>query len=267
MSVLSYLTDCASQAILSEEENGSINTSINAIFERLHSYFEDDLFEIIPFGSYTRDTILPRSIDDKSDIDLMVVFKDSKIKPQSYLTRLKQFTEYYYSSSVVSQSNPTIILSLNHIKFDLVPAIKSYFLGSATKDLFKIPAPAKNYVDWLETNPTKFNKLLTDKNLSHKNLIKPLIRLVKYWNSQNQYVYDSYLMEKRIIDNVTISKNLKNYFYSFINGLDSSVMPQTKQEKIRTTKKIIQRVIHLENNDYEEYAELEIQRILPMFWA
>ena len=77
MSVNTFLTDLASSAILSEEERAGINRSVEALTKRLQTHFEDkDIKEISVFGSYSRGTILPRKIDSKSDVDVMVVFAD-----------------------------------------------------------------------------------------------------------------------------------------------------------------------------------------------
>jgi len=55
----------------------------------------------------------------------MVIFNiyDGQGKPQTYLDRLRELAEVKYSTSEISQSNPTIVLALNHIKFELVPAV------------------------------------------------------------------------------------------------------------------------------------------------
>lgn len=45
------------------------------------------------FGSSTRGTILPRSMDEQSDIDYMIVFNENNATPQTYLNRLKTFVE------------------------------------------------------------------------------------------------------------------------------------------------------------------------------
>lgn len=74
MSVLNYLQGRASQAVLSGDEQSSINTSISTLSTRLNAYFGDKLTEHFRFGSSTRSTILPRSMDEHSDIDYMVVF-------------------------------------------------------------------------------------------------------------------------------------------------------------------------------------------------
>jgi hypothetical protein len=86
MSVLSFLTSTASNAVLSVTETSSINTSINTLNSRLTSYFQDQsitLRDKFKFGSSTRDTILPRHMDEHSDIDYMIVF-DSGYQPQTY---------------------------------------------------------------------------------------------------------------------------------------------------------------------------------------
>src|SRR5690606_40140815 len=58
----------------------------------------------------SRGTILPRSMDEQSDIDYMVVFSDGSATPQTYLNRLKTFVEKRYGSSEIYQSSPTIVL-------------------------------------------------------------------------------------------------------------------------------------------------------------
>lgn len=45
MSVNSYLSDCASNLVLSTNEKDSINTSINTLETRLNSYFGSDIEE------------------------------------------------------------------------------------------------------------------------------------------------------------------------------------------------------------------------------
>ena len=133
MSVISYLEKRAGSAILSDTEQISINRSIDTIKNRLASYFGTQLSDHFRFGSSTRGTILPRSLDGESDIDYMVVFKDGGYTPQTYLDRLKRFADFYYSSSEIRQSSPSIILLLNHIRFDLVPAVNNWPFGYRIK--------------------------------------------------------------------------------------------------------------------------------------
>jgi hypothetical protein len=101
MSVITYLEKRASDAVLSSNEQVSINTSINTIKVRLDSYFSKGIKEQFRFGSSTRGTILPRAMDGNSDIDYMIVFFEGGYTPQTYLDRLKRFAATYYSSSEI----------------------------------------------------------------------------------------------------------------------------------------------------------------------
>jgi len=111
MTVQSYLDNRASSAILSQAEKNSINTSITTLSSRVALYFYGDISEKFQFGSSTRGTILPRTMDSRSDIDYMIVFKDEDSTPQTYINRLKRFAEKYYSSSEIAQSYPTVVLN------------------------------------------------------------------------------------------------------------------------------------------------------------
>jgi hypothetical protein len=104
MSVNSYLTARASAAVLSNDEWKSIHTSISELKKRLDSYFDKgQLSSHFQFGSSTRGTILPRAMDEHSDIDYMCVFTDGDKKPQTYIDRLKTFAEKRYQSSEIRQ--------------------------------------------------------------------------------------------------------------------------------------------------------------------
>ena len=156
MSVLSFLTDTASNAVLSSAEQSSITTSISTLQNRIGLHFASGAIkQHFRFGSSTRGTILPRSMDEHSDIDYMIVFSENNATPQTYLNRLKAFVEKYYSSSEIRQSSPTIVLELNHIKFDLVPATATW-----TGEL-QIPNGSGG---WMTTNPNDFNSTLEAKN-------------------------------------------------------------------------------------------------------
>jgi hypothetical protein len=111
MSVLTYLQGRASDAVLSGTEESSISTSISTLQGRLSTHFGTGVSQQFRFGSHTRGTILPRKMDEGSDVDYMIVFSESGFTPQTYLDRLRRFVDKYYSSSSVKQSSPTIILN------------------------------------------------------------------------------------------------------------------------------------------------------------
>ena len=228
MSILSYLENLSSSAILDDNEKLSIETSISTLQTRLDNYFNDELKEHFKFGSSTRDTILPRSMDINSDIDYMVVFNDDSYRPQTYLDKLKRFVEVKYSTSEIFQSNPTIVLKLNHIKFELVPAIDKGFYSHS----YYIPAKASDVNDWIHTDPNGFNDNLTQKNQNNKYLIKPMIRLVKYWNSNNERPFASFDLENHIVGKpYYMSTNIKEYLFEYMLYFEASNDSQQKKKK------------------------------------
>ncbi len=258
MSVATHLSIAAGKAVLSPEENLSISTSVSTLQTRLSSYFGDDVTEHFKFGSYTRETILPRKIDEKSDVDYMVVFNDTQSKPQTYLDRLRRFVEKRYASSEIYQSNPTIVLNLSHIRFELVPAVAIY--GG-----YNIPAPASNFIDWIATYPTAFNQTLSDENKRHGYNIKPMIRLVKYWNARGGYVFGSFLLEEWLVNRTWAQANLKDYVYTAFDnlGLDRNAA-QWKKDQLARAKEIVNKTREFERQGLPETAEKEIKKLLPV---
>lgn len=255
MSVLSYLQDRARGAVLSSTENSSINTSISTLQARLSHYFGNTVSTHFRFGSSTRGTILPRKMDAHSDIDYMVVFSESGYAPQTYLDRLKAFVNKYYSSSEIYQSSPTIVLELNHIKFELVPAL-AYWLGG-----YNIPNGSGG---WMQTDPNDFNSKLTAKNQAEQNLIKPTIRLAKFWNAENGYVFDSYSFEKWIVDRSFYGcGNQTQYLFNVFDHLNPNEIAQWRNDRIKRAKDIVAKVRELERNGYPATAEGEVKKLIP----
>jgi hypothetical protein len=255
MSVLSYLQSRASGAVLSAGETNSINTSIATLQSRLNSHFGTNLSSHFRFGSSTRGTILPRKLDSHSDIDYMAVFAENGYTPQTYLDRLKTFVNRYYASSEIYQSSPTIVLELNHIKFELVPAL-SYWLGG-----YNIPNGAGG---WMQTNPNDFNAKLVAKNQAELNLIKPTIRLAKLWNAQNEYVFNSYLFENWIVERSYLGcGNQAQYLFQIFDHLSPTEPTQWRNDKIRRAKDIVAKVRQYERDNMPATAEIEVEKLIP----
>jgi len=256
MSVLSYLQNMASAAVLSNTEKNSITKSISTLRMRLESCFGDELVDHFQFGSSTRDTILPRNMDEHSDIDYLIVFKEDGSVPQTFLNRLKRFADNNYRTSEIRQSKPTIVLELNHIKFDLVPAIPRMWLSG-----YKIPDSDGG---WMGTNPNDFNQDLIDKNKSEGNFIKPTIRLMKYWNAANGYPFESYGLEKRITDHGFWScASQKDYLFYVFDRLNPSDCNRTVGDKVERAKTIVAQIRAFENQDKPVAAESKVRKLIP----
>ena len=269
MSVLSHLTDTASDLLLKGPSAESIRTSINTLESRLNNYFSSsDLRDQITFGSRPRGTNLPRAADQYADVDYMVVFYgDTSTKPQSLLDRLRRFVESEYSTSEVHQSHPTILLSLNHIHFDLVPAVRS---GNTSDGTLQIPSASSSFVQWQSTYPYAAAAAVDKHNGENEYLSKPLIRLLKYWNCQaDPYgrAFDSFELEEFVVGKYFYPRaNLKDYFYGAVEGLPSGYgKAQSKQDRIARLKEIVKKTKDYEAQDMPYSAETEIKKAIPEF--
>lgn len=261
MSVASHLDSTASSLIPDANERESITRSISTLKSRLAAYFEDQIVAQIQFGSSTRMTMLPRSADAHSDVDYMVVFKNSdNLKPQTFMDRLRRFATAKYSTSEIYQSNPTIVLNLNHIMFELVPAYHSW--GST----YYIPAPAKSFTEWLTTDPAGFNTTLDAANGLYGYKIKPLIRLLKYWNAQSGYVYSSYEFEHWIAGRVFGGlSSVRDYLFATVPDLPEPWgAAQWRLDKIRRAKEIVRQTRWYESQSMPSTAEKEIKKLIPV---
>lgn len=258
MSVLTYLTNLSSQLVLSTEERISIGVSLGFLKTKLSNWsHSSDIQEQAVFGSYDRDTILPRKYDDGSDVDYMIVFKNpNQLQPETFRTWLKKFAEDKYTRSEIYLDYPTTVLELSHIKFELVPAIKPYW-GS-----YMIPANTTIFSKWQSTNPFTLKNTITEANKINHN-IRPLIRVMKYWNVLNGKPYASYELEQKIANMpFWYSKNLEECFYFFVEALIPEYsMSQSKKNAVNKLKNAARQAQYYKHMGWDGLAENEIQTL------
>ena len=242
-------------------------TKINTSKDTLLSNLDKELALLINrrfiFGSYDRDTILPRSIDSKSDIDIMVVFNHTEYErtPETYRAWLKNFGDKYYKDrygSAVVRSFPTVTIRLNNIHFDLVPAKEeSKFIWSST---LYIPGD----YGWQMTDPSDAKTKLTDANTKYNQVVRPIVRLMKAWNCNNGYLFDSYKLELFTTGLNYYNDNVQSGFFYAVGQLSTEWNnSQTKKNKVSSLKYNIGKVKEsLETYDVEG-AKRWLHRVLP----
>ncbi|MDI1355732.1 MAG: nucleotidyltransferase domain-containing protein [bacterium] len=264
LSINGELTKLANDYYISLDstEGKSITSSLSSLTAKLKAHFGQDLKEVIEFGSYKRDTILPRRFDEHSDVDLMIVFnhKSINVNPSTYRKYLQDFCDKYYPNSIVYKSKPTVVLELVKIKYDLVAAYQqqSGWSGSVTT---YIP---KSDTEWMTTDPHGFNKLLSDKNGNNKHLIKPLSRLMKAWNASAGYPIESFSLEKEIVNTGFFSSTLEEYFFSMINNMTRYRDTVSASTKVTALKDNAAKVKQALNNNNGIQAKTWLSHILPI---
>jgi hypothetical protein len=180
-------------------------------------------------------------------------------RPESYRNQLRRFAEETYPNSIVVKDHPSIVLELNHIKFDLVPAIfdEGFFYDS-------IEIPNKNG-GWMETEPDKFNSQLTKANTKYGSVVKPIIRLIKYWNASHGYPYLSFELESAIADMDFTNDNYESGLLYAVRKLSRDDLPNWAAKKIdilNTDAKWVKE--YLDRTDILK-AKKAVDRILPGF--
>ena len=214
------LTTFAQQALVlgyNTAERDKINASLSQLEKVLNDKLHGNIKEFIRFGSWTRNTILPRKYDTQSDIDLMVVFNTTNgtKTAETYRKNLLDVVSSAYPNSISKKDFPVVKLELNHIMFDIVPAykIETYWATN-----FYIP---DNNSGWRNTTPNDINDALAKKNQSYgNNIIRSVIRLCKHWNASNGRIFDSYELEKWVVERFLYSgDDLYSKFLSVMNDL------------------------------------------------
>lgn len=262
LSINNYLQKIANKLFISYSsvEKEKVNRSIRAIEFRLNDYFDDQIKDIIIFGSHTRGTILPRKYDSNSDIDIMIVFNTDDYptkKPETYRNNLKEFADNRYRTSFSSKDLPSVILELQNIKFDLVPAIVEHSWFSET---IYIPKSGNN---WQETDPNGFNTELTDANQKYNNIVKPIIRLLKYWNTKNGSPYESFELEQIIADMNFKGDNLQTGFFYAIDNLPTWRRSNTIKGKVEVLINHKDWLIEYLEKEDSVKAKNRLHKILP----
>lgn len=259
ISLNSYLDDVASKLIIKGDQKESIKKSLDVFCERMKDYFRYheavNLKEIKVFGSYDRDTNIPQYVDYGTDVDIMLVMDDDGCTPQTYLDRVRRAVEAKYSTSEIKQSSPTIVLQMLHIKFEITPAIIKYYTHYIKK----------SESEWMPTYCYADLSYITEANKENYFMIKPVLRLVKYWNvSKNYKSFSSYRIEQLIVSHYSICQyqgyDTKQYLLTGLQQIKSLVTYDSQRERLEKAIAKVQEAIDDEpiyqTVPYEEIKEV-----------
>lgn len=245
-------------------EQVKIDASVATLKTRLKQHFGSNILSVVEFGSYKRDTILPRQYDEHSDVDLMIVFNHGSLQvtPGTYRNYLMNFAEQRYSRSDVKKSSPTVVLQLDHIKYDLVPAYEAVS-WSSSKTIY-IPQTDNS---WMITDPHGFNAELTTANIAYKSNIKKIIRLLKAWNAKAGYPIEPYSLEQELARmHYWWCNTLEEYFFQAIENLSAYRNGNMfyPNSKILSLKENVKKVKACLQTDNLLSANSWLSRILPI---
>lgn len=143
-------------------------------------------------GSYSRNTILRQ----ERDIDIMVSLSPAKYwetyKTNSaglvYLVRNALKGSSDYAKSEVTSSGAAVVMEMSVFNVDVVPVFPRKDGGYLV---------ANGHGTWNATNPNVHANLVEEHNKQDQ-LLKPLVKVMKYWNSGNDGLLESFHLEMMV---------------------------------------------------------------------
>lgn len=138
-------------------------------------------------GSYSRNT----AIQPLDDVDVVILVNPGgwqvgvlerlfsatpKPSPEVILTSFANAVRARYDRSSVFMQRRSIRLKLAHLSLDVVPAV-----AASTPNLIWIPDRDKG--EWIRSSPLLHKADGAEVNHRRAGLFKPLVKLLKYWNS------------------------------------------------------------------------------------
>lgn len=254
-----FLSEQLKNLSVSTEEAEKMRASCDYLIGKIYEQFREKIDEVKVFGSYGRGTFLPQAIDPSSDVDLLVVFKDNEYQPATMLKHLQLFADKIYPRSDVSPDYPAVVLQLNHVRFDLVPAY--WERNTFTVDDLLIPAPRSKDVKWIATHTDTLLQNFKEKDKEEEGMMVPLLKLIKYLNHLHNKPFEGHMLEGFAISRSYPRKNLSEYVLEFIGDISSSNCNQNQTLFIQQLKECRKNILHLQNGNLNHYALMELKQL------
>ena len=246
------------------KEIASVESSIKNLKIHLGNWEKsDEIDDAHEFGSYTRGTKLPSCLDPSTDIDFMLVFRDVRLQPQTYLEKVREFGNKFYSRSEVYQDHPTMVIEMQKIKFEIVPSIRLY---GQTYPGYQIPGPKDSPLVWIHTYPERMKIDLDKAERINAGLLRPLIRLMKLWNVQNGKPLTSFKIEEYATTHVFFcEKTNEAYVYEAVRWMTLiQATDQETRELLQTARTCIEYIQGYKRLGMEEQAFKILQQLLSL---
>jgi hypothetical protein len=175
-------------------------------------------------GSYARQT----AIAPLDDVDVIVVIEPQAWStpwlstwptPATVIDSFSRSIRYRYGESTIVRQRRSVCLRLSHIDIDVVPAIVGDSAGT-------IWVPDTSESRWIRSAPKLHGEAATTANQLTHGLAKPLVKLLKHWNSN---LPENTRMKSFVVETIAVRlfstfvpSNLSDgliYFWDFVAGV------------------------------------------------
>jgi predicted nucleotidyltransferase len=242
------------------EERKKIDSSIRNIKEKLAYYFGSNITLTKEFGSYKRGTILPRRYDSRSDVDLLIIFDRTNggYHPITYRKWLHEFAQKYYPQSISKKDQPSVVLDLQFIRYDLVPCYteESWLSGRN----YYIPQDNNS---WRKSDIDGFSEKLSQINKQCNSIVKPTVRLLKAWNAKVGHPIPSYELAQEIAEINFFGDDHHSAFFHTIRRLNEYRNSDYVRNRVLSLKDNAKKVETYLQQDNRARAMNWLSRIVP----
>ncbi len=149
-------------------------------------------FDVEVFGSYTRRTLLPASVDIFSDIDILVCVEEERAElraPITYRNHLQQLAAECFPTGTIRKSSPSVVVELERTLIDLVPC------RIDRNGRYAIPADDR---EWMHTDPHSVYEAMVRSRLDYGRKVQDVARIMKLWNKSHGAPFQSHDLEERV---------------------------------------------------------------------
>lgn len=206
--LLQCIETMISNISVSDRQEEKIKSSLSNIEGYLKNEENDlNVSRTFTTGSYERDTI----IRPLNDIDLFAVLKKDNWKdeygnlpkPQSVLTKIKNYLNSLNDyKDKVKQDRPCVTIVLSDKDFDILPSFEVVNGGYSI--------PNEDLETWTYSYPELLATNLDSTHRLRKYKVKPVIKVLKYWNREHNKFIPSYHIEETAI-NIYLVNDFINY--------------------------------------------------------
>ena len=191
-------------------------TTVSVRQQRVREAIEKELRVLDSFliGSYSRHLMISPLAE--ADVDIFFVMDSSyyQLGPTGLLDRVKSvLLKTYTRTPEISKAGRAVTITFDDFKVDVVPGFYRQGEGFLIAD--------SKRGEWISTNPTVHDEVVTKENAWHNGDLVPLIKMIKGWNKNMGHPFVSFyleLMALEILKNVTITDFPSGVRYFFDKG-------------------------------------------------
>lgn len=202
-SLQQYTKELAYSIVPQPLERATVENFLSDVEEKVTAHFGFDFERCITFGEFARETSLRHTIDKESNVDLMILFQNDDYIENFQGMKEKVIEFIFKTFPQPEETSKELKIQMKYGCIQLVPAIVADVNSKST-----LLRSSINNETWIESNPLLFDENINKKNEETAYLLKPVIRLLKYWNLTHGNYFSTETIELFVSNRMTTSQSL-----------------------------------------------------------